>query len=160
MRTELDLSPEAFSALLVTGGGITVIGLIPIGKLVDRFGTRWFLHIGFSLAAISIGLFAVTRSIPMVWILVVLIGISYACILPTWDTMISHLLPEGEKGTVWGLFLTIQGSGMVVGPIVSGKMWDILGPSAPFMASAIVMGVLFFVHVIMSRSDSSLPRVR
>lgn len=159
VRTELDLSPEAFSALLVTGGGITVIGLIPIGRLVDRYGTKWFLHIGFSLAAVAIGLFAITRSIPLVWLFVILIGISYACILPTWDTMISHMLPEGEKGTVWGLFLTIQGSGMVVGPIISGKLWDILGPTAPFMASAIVMAVLFFVHVIMSRQKSSLPRV-
>ncbi|MFD3258579.1 MFS transporter [Paenibacillus lentus] len=159
VRTELDLSPEAFSALLVTGGGITVIGLIPIGRLVDRYGTKWFLHIGFSLAAVAIGMFAVSRSIPLVWFLVILIGISYACILPTWDTMISHMLPEGEKGTVWGLFLTIQGSGMVVGPIVSGKMWDMLGPSAPFMASAIVMAALFLVHLIMSRQKSSLPRV-
>ncbi|MGG4550929.1 MFS transporter [Paenibacillus humicus] len=159
VRTELDLSPEAFSALLVTGGGITVIGLIPIGRLVDRFGTKWFLHIGFALSSVAIGLFAVTRSISLVWILVILIGISYACILPTWDTMISHMLPEGEKGTVWGLFLTVQGSGMVVGPIVSGKMWDMLGPSAPFMASAIVMGILFFVHIIISRHKSSLPRV-
>ncbi|GAA0135810.1 hypothetical protein YSY43_26500 [Paenibacillus sp. YSY-4.3] len=158
VRTELDLSPEAFSALLVTGGGITVIGLIPIGRLVDRFGTKWFLHIGFALAAVAIGLFAVTRTIPVVWILVILIGISYACILPTWDTMISQMLPEGEKGTVWGLFLTVQGSGMVFGPIVSGKMWDMIGPSAPFMASAIVMGVLFFVHIIISRPKSSLPR--
>ncbi|WP_019636099.1 MFS transporter [Paenibacillus fonticola] len=160
VRSELNLSPEAFSALLVTGGGITVIGLIPIGKLVDRFGTRWFLHIGFAMAAVSIGLFAVTRTIPMIWIIVIFIGISYACILPTWDTMISHLLPEGEKGTVWGLFLTIQGSGMVVGPIVSGKMWDMLGPSAPFMASAIVMAVLFFVHIVMLKSEKSLPRVK
>lgn len=158
VRTELDLSPEAFSALLVTGGGITVIGLIPIGRLVDRFGTKWFLHIGFALSSVAIGLFAVTRSISLVWILVILIGISYACILPTWDTMISHMLPEGEKGTVWGLFLTVQGSGMVVGPIISGKMWDMLGPSAPFMASAIVMGILFFVHIIISRHKSSLPR--
>lgn len=158
VRTELNLSPEAFSALLVTGGGITVIGLIPIGRLVDRFGTKWFLHVGFALAAVAIGVFAVTRSIPMVWFLVILIGSSYACILPTWDTMISHMLPEGEKGTVWGLFLTVQGSGMAVGPIVSGKMWDMLGPSAPFMASAIVMGILFFVHILISRHKSSLPR--
>ncbi|AZK46949.1 MFS transporter [Paenibacillus lentus] len=160
VRTELGLSPEAFSALLVTGGGITVIGLIPIGRLVDRYGTKWFLHIGFSLAAVAIGLFAMTRSIPFVWLLVILIGVSYACILPTWDTMISHMLPEGEKGTVWGLFLTIQGSGMAVGPIVSGKLWDMLGPSAPFMASAIVMAALFFVHVIISRQKSSFPRVK
>ncbi|RUT47878.1 MFS transporter [Paenibacillus anaericanus] len=151
VRTELGMSPQTFSFLLVAGGGITVLGLVPVGKLADRFGTKWFLHTGFLLSSVAIGLFAVSRSVPVIWLLVMLIGLSYACILPTWDTMIAHMLPEGEKGTVWGLFLTIQGSGMVIGPIVSGKLWDMLGPPAPFLGSAIVMAVLFFIHIALSR---------
>ena len=158
VRTELGFSPETYSIMLVIGGGITVIGLIPIGKLVDRFGTRWFLHIGFALSATSIGLFSMMRSTTMIWILVILIGISYAFILPTWDTMISHMLPKGEKATVWGLFLTIQGSGMVAGPILSGKLWDLLGPPAPFIASSTAMVILFFLHIALDRHESSLSR--
>lgn len=147
----LKMSSQAYSALLIVGGTVTVLGLIPVGKLSDRFGTKWFLHIGFALSALAVGLFAMTRSIPTVWLAVILIGISYACILPTWDTMIAHTLPESEKGTVWGFFLTIQGSGMVAGPIVSGKLWDVLGPSAPFLGSAIVMGILFIIHIVLAR---------
>jgi MFS family permease len=156
VRTELGLSPEAYSAMLIAGGGIAVAGLIPVGKLVDRYGTSLFLNVGFASAAISICLFALTRSIPIVWFLVILIGLSYSCILPTWDTMLSHLIPEGEKGTVWGFFLTIQGFGMIIGPIVSGKLWDWLGPSAPFLASGCSMGLLFFVHLILSRPSYRL----
>ncbi len=155
VRSELGLSPEAFSLMLISGGGVTVLGLIPIGKLVDRYGTRRFLNTGFALAAVSVGLFAFIRPLPIVWILVMLIGVSYAFILPTWDTMISHLLPEGEKGTVWGLFLTIQGMGMVVGPIVSGKMWDALGAHAPFVASSVSMALLFILHLYLSRKSSA-----
>ncbi|AWB45205.1 MFS transporter [Paenibacillus sp. CAA11] len=151
IRTELNLSPETYSAMLIVGGGITVLGLIPIGRLVDKYGTKWFLHIGFFMSAVTIGCFAMTRDITWVWGLVALIGVSYAFILPTWDTMISHQLPTGEKGTVWGLFLTIQGSGMVFGPMVSGKLWDVLGPSSPFLASAISMAVLFVIHIRLSR---------
>lgn len=159
VRSELGLSPEAFSLMLIAGGGVTVLGLIPVGKLVDRYGTRRFLNVGFALAAISIGCFAFIRPLPVVWILVMLIGVSYAFILPTWDTMISHLLPEGEKGTVWGLFLTIQGSGMVVGPIVSGKMWDGLGAPAPFVASSISMALLFVLHLFISRKKPAAAGV-
>ncbi|MCK8486089.1 MFS transporter [Paenibacillus sp. MBLB2552] len=158
VRTELGLSPETFSAMLVIGGGITVLGLIPIGKLVDRLGTRWFLHIGFALAAASIGLFALSREVSFVWLFVILIGCSYAFILPTWDTMISYLLPSGEKGTVWGLFLTIQGSGMVAGPIISGKMWDLIGPTAPFLASSATMALLFFLHIGLVRTEKASPK--
>ncbi|MNP69731.1 Major Facilitator Superfamily protein [compost metagenome] len=72
--------------------------------------------------------------------------------------MISHMLPKGEKGTVWGLFLTIQGSGMVAGPILSGKLWDLLGPPAPFIASSTAMVILFFLHIALDRHESSLSR--
>lgn len=157
VRTELGLSPEAFSLMLIAGGGITVLGLIPVGKMADKYGTALFLNIGFSLSAVAVGLFAFTRNIPAVWALVMLIGLSYACILPTWDTMISRILPKGEKGTVWGLFLTIQGFGMAMGPLVSGKMWDGWGAPAPFVASAVSMALLFFLHLHLSRKKPASP---
>ncbi|GGA21520.1 MFS transporter [Paenibacillus physcomitrellae] len=151
IRTVLMLSPAMFSVLLVTGGAVTVLGLIPIGKLADKYGTRLFLNTGFLLAFLSILGLALFRDMTAVWILVICIGASYAFILPTWDTMIAKQLPEGEKGTVWGFFLTIQGCGMVVGPVISGKLWDLFGPSAPFLVSAGSMGALLLIHLWISR---------
>jgi MFS family permease len=71
--------------------------------------------------------------------------------------MIAQMIPSGEKGTIWGLFLTIQGSGMVVGPIISGKMWDLLGPAAPFLTSAVTMALLFFLHLGLVRTQKASP---
>ncbi|WP_068696302.1 MFS transporter [Paenibacillus yonginensis] len=151
IRTVLLLSPAMFSILLVTGGAVTVLGLIPVGKLADKYGTRIFLNTGFLLAFLSVLGLALFREMTMIWILVVCIGASYAFILPTWDTMIAKQLPEGEKGTVWGFFLTIQGCGMVIGPVISGKLWDLFGPSAPFLVSAGSMGTLLLIHLWISR---------
>lgn len=153
VRTELGLSPEQFSFMLIVGGGVTVLGLIPVGRLADQWGTASFLNAGFASAAVSIGLFAYAKGMPglLVWGLVILIGASYACILPSWNTMVSTLLPKKEKGAVWGFFLAIQGTGMVVGPVVSGRMWDFFGPHAPFLASAGAMGLLFLIHLRLSR---------
>lgn len=157
VRTELRLSPEQFSLMLIIGGGFTVLGLIPIGRLADRLGTRIFLNTGFALASVSIGLFAYSRGMPnsLVWGLVILIGMSYACILPSWNTMVSTLLPKEEKGAVWGFFLAIQGTGMVVGPIVSGRLWDLFGSHAPFLASSGSMAMLFLLHLLLSRKTSA-----
>ncbi|MNN91331.1 hypothetical protein D3C81_2094340 [compost metagenome] len=49
---------------------------------------------------------------------------------------------------MWGLFLTLQGSGMVAGPVLSGKLWDSVGHSIPFLASAFVMLLLFGLHLL------------
>lgn len=154
IRTVLHLSPLSFSAMLIAGGGITVVGLIPIGKMVDKHGTRVFLNTGFLLAFCSILSFALIRDIAIVWLLVLAIGASYSLILPTWNTMLSSFLPSEEKGTIWGLFLTVQGCGMVTGPVVSGKLWDVFGPSAPFLTSAASMGILFLLHAWLTRPQA------
>jgi MFS family permease len=157
VQNELHLSPNMYSLLLIAGGGITVLALIPCGKLIDRFGTRPFLNTGFLLAALSLLIFSMVHSLVLVFVFVCIVGISYAMILPGWNTFVAHLVPKGERGTVWGFFLTLQGSGMVVGPVVSGQLWDRLGHAAPFFASAIVMALLFVIHFILSRGMKTAP---
>lgn len=147
-HSELHVSPNQFSLLLIAGGGITVLALIPAGKLVDRIGTTAFLNVGFLLAAVSLAMFSQIRSLPLAFCAVVLVGISYALILPAWNAFLAKQVPKGERGTVWGLFLTLQGSGMVAGPVLSGKLWDSVGHGVPFLASAIVMLLLFGLHLL------------
>ena len=147
-RTELHVTPNQFSLLLIAGGGITVLALIPAGKWVDRIGTTAFLNTGFLLAAVSLALFSQVRWLPLAFVAVMLVGISYALILPAWNAFLAKQIPKGERGTVWGLFLTLQGSGMVAGPVLSGKLWDTAGHGVPFFLSAIVMLLLFVLHLL------------
>ncbi|WP_379133346.1 MFS transporter [Paenibacillus sp. sgz500958] len=150
-RSELHVTPNQFSLLLIAGGGITVLALIPAGRLVDRIGTNAFLNTGFLLAAVALALFSQVRWLPVVFVVVALVGISYALILPAWNAFLATLIPKGERGTVWGLFLTLQGSGMVAGPVLSGKLWDTVGHGTPFLASSLVMLLLFVLHLLIVR---------
>lgn len=151
VANDLGLSPNQYSLLLVIGGGITVLALIPAGRLIDRFGTKRFLNTGFLLSAVTLCIFTMFKSLPVVFVLVCVVGIAYAMILPGWNTFVASLVPKGERGTVWGFFLTLQGSGMVFGPVISGWLWDRIGHGAPFVASGIVMCAMFFLHLFLSR---------
>jgi MFS transporter, DHA1 family, multidrug resistance protein len=147
-RTELHVTPNQFSMLLIAGGGITVLALIPAGRLVDRIGTTAFLNTGFLLAACALAFFSQVRVLSLAFVAVALVGISYALILPAWNAFLATQIPKGERGTVWGLFLTLQGSGMVAGPVLSGKLWDSVGHGVPFLLSAVVMLLLFTLHLL------------
>ncbi|TKH35300.1 MFS transporter [Paenibacillus polymyxa] len=151
-RTDLGISPNLYSVLLIAGGGVTVLALIPCGKLVDRLGTKYFLHIGFLLAGTTLFFFSTVQTIPLVFVSVAIIGLGYALILPAWNTFLAQLIPESERATVWGFFLTLQGSGMVIGPLVSGVLWDRAGHTAPFIISGIVMLLMFGCHLALARN--------
>ncbi len=154
--SQLELTPAYFNGLLIVGGGVTALGLIPAGRLIDRFGSRFFLHIGFLLAGTALVGMASTRILFWIWIFVVGIGLSYAMILPAWNSLLAKLVPTQERGMIWGLFLTLQGSGLVIGPLVSGKLWDSISPQAPFFVSASSMFILFCIHWIMIRHRPNL----
>ncbi|MFD1885301.1 MFS transporter [Paenibacillus wenxiniae] len=149
--SELGLTPAYFNALLIGGGAVTVLGLIPAGRLIDRVGSKLFLRSGFLLAATALLGLASTHALPWIWVFVLCAGFSYAMILPAWNSLLANLVPAEEKGAVWGLFLTLQGSGLVLGPIVSGKLWDDISPQAPFYVSATAMILLFMIHWMMVR---------
>ncbi|WP_322924669.1 MFS transporter [Paenibacillus campi] len=149
--SELGLTPAYFNALLIGGGAVTVLGLIPAGRLIDRLGSKMFLRAGFLLASMALLGLASTHMLLWIWVFVLCAGFSYAMILPAWNALLANLVPAKEKGAVWGLFLTLQGSGLVLGPIVSGKIWDEISPQAPFYVSAAAMLLLFIIHWLMVR---------
>ncbi|WP_458121781.1 MFS transporter [Paenibacillus sp. Z6-24] len=153
---ELGLTPAYFNALLIGGGVVTVLGLIPAGRLIDRLGSRLFLRTGFLLEATALIGLASTHMLFWIWVFVLCAGFSYAMILPAWNALLANLVPSEEKAAVWGLFLTLQGSGLVIGPLVSGRLWDAVSPQAPFFVSAAAMLSLFIIHWLMTRDRPDL----
>ncbi|QGQ96997.1 MFS transporter [Paenibacillus psychroresistens] len=152
----LALSGEQYRYFLLAGGLVTVLFMVPVGKLVDRWGTKWFLHIGFLLSSLVLLGFTYTRSMPMLYTLVVLLGASYALLIPAWNALIAAAIPPEKRGAVWGFFLTIEGLGTTIGPVVSGKIWDDISYHAPFLASGSVLFVLFFVHIYISQKNKGV----
>ncbi|HEX7056010.1 MAG TPA: MFS transporter [Bacilli bacterium] len=147
-RNILHLTPQQYSFLLFSGGAVAVIMLFPVGRWVDKRGSKWFLHLGFSLTAAALFVFSFVKAVPQVLIVAVLLGAGYAMVIPAWKALIAHAVPAKGRGSVWGVILTIEGGGMICGTIISGKLWDLFGYHAPFITGAAVMAALFAVHLL------------
>jgi MFS transporter, DHA1 family, multidrug resistance protein len=150
-RTVLQLTPNQYSLFLLVGGAVTVVFMIPAGKLVDRFGVRPFLLAGFMAGAVSLIFFTYSRSIPYLLVMILLMGAAFALIIPAWNAFIGSYIPKEKRGAIWGFFLTIEGSGTVAGSILSGVLWDWLGYAAPFIASGSVLLCLWIAQVFVFR---------
>lgn len=116
----LGMTATHYSILLIIGGGCTVLGLIPMGKLSDSLGKKWFLIIGF--LSFGVVLFALTAQPPLALALfwAFLLGISYAAVLPAWNALLAAYVPPGQQGLGWGVFSTVEGIGGMIGPILGG----------------------------------------
>ncbi|UKS30110.1 MFS transporter [Paenibacillus sp. HWE-109] len=154
----LKLSSFQYSMFLIAGGAVTVICLVPMGKIVDRIGIRPFLVIGFSLSAAVLLCFTFAKSMLLLYVLVAVLGIGYAFIIPSWNALIASAIPPEKRGAVWGFFLTIEGLGMIVGPIVSGKLWDVYGYHAPFLMSGFVLVLLLVLQMFISIPKKGMVR--
>ncbi len=134
----LHLNHVQFAELLLGSGAFTVILLVPMGKITDRFGLRVPLVGGFFVAGTALLGFSFFRHFYELIIFGGILGLSYAMILPSWNAFLAGLIPKEIEGWLWGVFMTIEGFGMSVGPILGTrlfayKIW------LPFAASAIIL---------------------
>jgi len=137
----LHLSHGQFAELLAGGGFITVALLWPMGRFTDRLGIRFPLIGGLFMAAGALVGIMVTRHF---WALVGLggvLGLSYAMILPAWNAFLGRMIPAAVEGSLWGLFMTVEGFGMALGPIIGTRLFE-WGAWAPFAFSAAVLGMM------------------
>ena len=154
----LMLTSFQYSMFLIAGGAVTVIFLVPMGKLVDRLGIRPFLVAGFMLSASALLLFTFAKSMMLLYVLVAVLGAGYAFIIPSWNALIASAIPPEKRGAVWGFFLTIEGLGMIIGPIISGKIWDVYGYHAPFLMSGLVLILLLVLQMFISIPKKGMVR--
>lgn len=148
-RLILNVSPQWQSAAMVIVGGATVALLPLFGRLVDRFGARPFLVGGFLLAGVALVLFAAQTRYGPALVLMVTLGGAYAMILPSWNSLLDRSVDAAKRGAMWGVFMTVEGLGTAVGPLIGGRLWQNIGPRAPFLFSACVVCIMGIIYTFL-----------
>jgi DHA1 family multidrug resistance protein-like MFS transporter len=137
----LHLDQVQFAVLLLGAGALTVLLLVPMGRVADRLGIKVPLIGGFWLAGLALLALSAVRDF---WLLVLVggaLGLAYALILPSWNAFLARLIPAAQEGLLWGVFMTVEGLGMTVGPAVGAHLfeWSVY---APFILAAAILGLM------------------
>ncbi|MBE1443685.1 MFS transporter [Paenibacillus sp. OAS669] len=144
----LGFNYSQYSYLLIAGGAFTVMALIPMGKLSDRFGKKWFLIAGFTAFAVILFLLTFAKYLWLSLLLAALLGISYAAVLPAWNALLAQYVPKNNQGMGWGLFSSVEGIGVIIGPVLGGWIADTFSESFTIMTSAVLLGFIAVYYFV------------
>ncbi|WP_055106810.1 MFS transporter [Paenibacillus ihumii] len=150
---DLSLSQPQYSMLLMSGGAGAILFLVPMGKLADRWGFKQMLVTGFATLTVCLALLVVSTPPPaFTMLLAFMLGLSYSAVLPAWNAVLSHLVPEDQKGTGWGVLSGIEGIGIMIGPIIGGWVSSQYTNVATISISIALMAVLALFYLILPQN--------
>jgi MFS family permease len=117
---------------------------LPMGMLSDRLGRRRVISLGWFIYGLVYLGFALASSIWLAWLLFAFYGIYYGIVEGVAKAFIADLVPEGKRGTAYGLFQGVTGLMLLPASLIAGWLWEALNPSAPFYFGA---GLAFLAMV-------------
>jgi MFS family permease len=130
------------------------------GILSDRIGRRPLIVVGWLIFAGCYFAIARIASPTGVWVTFLIYGAYYGMTEGVLRAYAVDLAPPHMKGTAVGLFHTFNGLALLPASIVAGKLWDAIGPGAPFYYGSItaIIAVIVMALFVKESVPSSTER--
>lgn len=157
-RTVLHLSPLQLAMLFAAGPGLTVVLLLPLGRLADRLGPMKVVAAGVLIAPLGPLAIPACGTLLCLLPLAAALGAVYAMILPAWNAVLLSRIADQNKGLILSLAMALEGLGGAIGPTTGGHLADFMGLKAPFYGAAVAFAAiaglyLYFLASPEARAD-------
>jgi MFS family permease len=95
--------------------------------------------------ALNLGLIALVPSGPLLYPVVGILAIGTGLAIPALTTLISRRVSEREQGKVMGGQQAILSMTLVLGPLISGLAFDLLGVPSPYWIGGLLAALALLV---------------
>jgi DHA1 family tetracycline resistance protein-like MFS transporter len=118
---------------LVQGGGV--------GILAKRFDERKLTAAAISTAAVSLALYSLAPSVPLLMVALVPLSLSSGVTSTMLRTLLTKSVPKEASGGTLGLAASIDSLNRILAPLAGGLLLALLGPRSPGLAAAALAAV-------------------
>lgn len=134
-----------FSLPPLIGTVMAAIAFVPIGIISSKIGRRKMIMFGIVVLTIALGAayFITADSMFLIYVVMALVGISWASINVNSYPMVVEMSKYGNIGVYTGYYYTASMGAMIVTPILSGILMDVFGYASLFVYSAFFMALAF-----------------
>ena len=160
------LNMDSFSLPPLVATLTATLAFIPIGIISQKIGRRKMILIGISILtfALAVATFITAKTNFLMFVIMALVGISWAAINVNSYPMVVEMSKHGNIGVYTGYYYTASMSAMIITPILSGKIMDLLGYTSLFVYSAIFLGLAFIPMFFVKHGEpvhtASIPEKR
>jgi MFS family permease len=110
---------------------------LPAGIVSDRIGPRRVMVLGFLLFSGVYFMLGTALSPHILWLVLPLYGFYLALTDGVGKAYISHLIPNEQLGTAYGIFQVTVGLGNFAASLIAGYIWTLYGSGVPFIIGSI-----------------------
>ena len=123
----------------------------PAGVASDRLGRRNVIGAGFAVFALVYLGFALAGTGAVAWPLFAVYGVFMALTEGVGKALVTDLVPAADRATALGLYTGAIGAMVLVSSVLAGALWDVVGPSAPFVLGSATAAAALLGLVVMMR---------
>ncbi|MFQ6011719.1 MAG: MFS transporter [Nitrososphaerales archaeon] len=133
----------------------SILALIPIGRLSDRWGKRNVIMLGFSLLSIELPIFAFIGDPILMMPVAFFMGMAWAMTIPIGIALLGDILPPSGRGRGLSRFQAALWMALASGPLVGGIVIEQLQPKVPLLIwSALAFSALMIVFLFVRKTTT------
>lgn len=156
LRAQQSGIPVALVPLvMVAMNVIYAFSAYPFGKLSDRMSHKTLLALGLAVLIAADLVLAINDHWTVVLAGVALWGVHMGITQGLLATMVANAAPADLRGTAYGFFNLVSGIAMLLASVLAGLLWDSLGASFTFYASAVFCAIA--LAGLMLKADPGPP---
>ena len=135
------------------------IGLLVVGRMLDRVGTRWGLAMAIALWSVAAMFHAAARTVLAFMIARVTLGIAESAAYPGAVKAVAEWFPRRERALGVGILNAGANVGVMTTPVIGLMIAGIYGWQAAFLATGAIGFVVLAGWLLMYRQPEDHPRV-
>ena len=135
------------------------IGLLVVGRMLDRVGTRWGLAMAIALWSVTAMFHAAARTVLAFMLARVTLGIAESAAYPGAVKAVAEWFPRRERALGVGILNAGANVGVMTTPVIGLMIAGIYGWQAAFLATGAIGFVVLAGWLLMYRQPEDHPRV-
>ncbi len=122
--TDLGLDPIKAAGVVSTVGGVSMLGRMLTGLLVDRIGTRKAMTVCLVLLIVGFFWLEIAREAWMLYLFAAIYGVAHGSFFTLISPTVARLFGISSHGVLLGIVLFSGNLGGAIGPVVAGSVFD------------------------------------